>query len=341
MTKHFAQIRLVAGALALAILVAFAAPAAAQQPTSVNPNASAVKEQQLLDQLKTIQGLGTIPDTKSYVLEHPAGRDWRVFRTETLKWIGGIAIIGMLVVLIVFYLWRGSMKIREGFSGKTILRFNGFERFAHWLTAVSFIVLGITGLNITFGRSLLLPWMGLESFSTWSEWAKFAHNYLSFAFTAGVILLFLMWFVQNLPAAADAQWLKQGGGMFDKEDKTHPPAWKFNAGQKILFWLVIFASSAMIASGFVLMFPFYGGLTIGNMEWAEIFHGSVGVLFVALILAHIYLGTIGMEGAFDAMGDGNVDLNWAKEHHSLWVEDEIGTARGPTGTVRGAMRPAE
>ena len=159
MTKHFAYIRRIVGALALAVLVAFAAPASAQQPSSVNPTASAVKEQQLLDRLKTIQGLGTIPDKKSYVLEHPAGRDWRVFHTVTLKWIGGLAILGMIAVLVIFYLWRGSMKIRAGYSGTTILRFNVFERFVHWLTAVSFIILGITGLNITFGRSLLLPWI--------------------------------------------------------------------------------------------------------------------------------------------------------------------------------------
>lgn len=338
MATLFARIRFIAGALALAAIVAMAAPASAQQPNSVNPNASAVKEQQLLDQLKVIQGLGTIPDRKSYVLEHPAGRDWREFHTVTLKWIGGIAILGMIALLAIFYLWRGSMKVRSGFSGTTILRFNAFERFTHWLTAVSFVILGITGLNITFGRSLLLPWMGPESFSTWSEWAKYSHNYLSFAFTIGVVLMFLMWVGENFPTAADAEWVKQGGGMFDKEDKTHPPAWKFNAGQKILYWLVILASVAMMISGFMLMFPFYGGLSVGNMALAEVFHGVVGVLFVSLICAHIYLGTIGMEGAFDAMSDGNVDLNWAKEHHNLWVEEEMGSGRA---RARGAMRPAE
>jgi len=338
MTKYFAHIRMVAGALALAVVVAMSAPAVAQQPSSVNPNASAVQEQQLMQQLKVIQGLGTIPDKKSYVLEHPAGRDWREFHNVTLRWIGGIVIIGMIVLLAIFYMWRGSMKLRTGFSGTTILRFNAFERFVHWLTAVSFVILGITGLNITFGRVLLLPWMGPEAFSTWSEWAKYSHNYLSFAFTIGVVLMFLMWVGENFPTAADVEWMKEGGGMFDKEEKTHPPAWKFNAGQKLLYWFVILGSIAMMISGYMLMFPFYGGLTVGNMELAEIFHGVVGVLFVSLILAHIYLGTLGMEGAFDAMSDGNVDVNWAKEHHSLWYEEEMGSGRA---RARGAMRPAE
>jgi formate dehydrogenase subunit gamma len=244
----------------------------------------------------------------------------------------------MLVVLVLFYLWRGPMRVKSGYSGINILRFDVLERFVHWLTAVTFVILGITGLNITFGRVLLLPWMGPDAFSAWSEWAKYVHNFLSFGFTLGVLLMFVMWIARNLPTAADVQWLKQGGGMFDKTNSTHAPAHKFNAGQKILFWLIILASAAMIISGFMLLFPFYSGLTVGNMELAEIFHAVVGVLFVALILGHIYLGTVGMEGAFGAMADGNVDLNWAKEHHNLWAKEEmqkVGAGKS------GAMRPAE
>ena len=337
MAKLVRHMRLIVGALALAIIVAMAAPVSAQQPNQVNPNADAVKEQQLLEQLKVIQGRGTIPDVRSYVLEHPAGREWRQFHTVTLKWIGGISIIGMLVVLVLFYLWRGPMRVKSGYSGINILRFDVLERFVHWLTAVTFVILGLTGLNITFGRMLLLPWMGPDAFSAWSEWAKYVHNFLSFGFTLGVLLMFVMWIGRNLPTIADVQWLKQGGGMFDKTNSTHAPAHKFNAGQKILFWLIILASAAMIISGFMLLFPFYSGLTVGNMELAEIFHAVVGVLFVALILGHIYLGTVGMEGAFGAMADGNVDLNWAKEHHNLWAKEEI----QPDKVKGGAMRPAE
>jgi formate dehydrogenase subunit gamma len=334
MAKLVAHLRLMAGALALAFVVGLAAPAAAQQPSSVNPTAAAVNEQQLLDKLKVIQGLGTIPDTKSYVLEHPAGRDWRMFRTVYLPWIGGIAILGMLALLIIFYLWRGTIMIEGGRSGRTILRFTSFERFVHWLTATTFVILGITGLNITFGRALILPWLGPDSFSAWSEWAKYAHNYLSFAFTLGVVLMFLMWIGQNFPTAADVQWFKMGGGM--GKGGGHAPAYKFNGGQKLLYWFIVLGGAAMIISGYMLLFPFYGGLTVGNMELAEIFHGVVGVLFIALIVAHIYLGTLGMEGAFESMVDGNVDLNWAKEHHNLWVEEEM--QHGGVGT---RTQPAE
>jgi len=331
------SVRIAAGALALAFIVATANPVSAQQPNSVNPTASAVQEQDLLKALNgKIQGRGSIPDTKSYVLEHPAGRDWREFRTVTLKWIGAIAIFAMIAVLAIYYLWRGPMRVKAGYSGIKILRFDVFDRFVHWLTASTFIVLGITGLNITFGRSLLLPWMGLEAFSTWSEWGKVAHNYLSFAFTIGVLLMFVMWVGRNLPTAADVTWVKMAGGMFDKTDSTHAPAHKFNAGQKMLYWLVVLASAGMILTGFILMFPFYYGLNVGNMELAQILHGVVAMLFVSLIIAHIYLGTLGMEGAFEAMSQGTVDLNWAKEHHNLWVEEEM-----QAGHVKGAMRPAE
>src|SRR5262249_4785332 len=145
MARLSALIRTIAFGLLLMIVVPAPSPVSAQ----VNPNASAVQEQQLLNQLKSIQGLGTIPDTKSYMLEHPAGRDWQYFHNVTLRWIAAIAILGFLAVIVIFYLVRGSVKLKSGFSGRKIVRFNGFERFVHWMTAVCFIILGITGLNIT------------------------------------------------------------------------------------------------------------------------------------------------------------------------------------------------
>jgi formate dehydrogenase subunit gamma len=325
MAKLIATIRIIAGALALAFIVTTATPVPAS--AQGGPTA-ATSEQQLLQQLQggVIRGDVSIPDKKAANLIHPAGRNWQTFHTVTLKWVGGIAILGMLALLVIFYLWRGTMKIENGRSGRTIVRFNAFERFVHWLTASTFIVLGITGLNITFGRALLLPWMGPEAFSTWSEWAKYTHNYLSFAFTIGVVLAFLIWIGQNFPTAADVEWFKVGGGMGKGHVKA--PAHKFNAGQKLLYWLIVLGGAAMIISGYMLMFPFYYGMGVGDMELAEVFHGVVGVLFIALILAHIYLGTLGMEGAFEAMSEGTVDLNWAKEHHNLWVEEEMGRGAG-------------
>ena len=158
------------------LVLVFLAAAAIGYPTathaqSVNPTKSAVSEEQLLQQSKIIRGLGSIPDTKSYTLEQPGGRDWRHFHEVTLRWIGGIVILGMLAVLVGFYLSRGTVRMENGRSGRKLVRFNTFERFVHWMTAVCFVILALSGLNITFGRPLLLPLMSPDSFTAFSEWA--------------------------------------------------------------------------------------------------------------------------------------------------------------------------
>jgi formate dehydrogenase subunit gamma len=337
MARFLAQARFVIGAMAVALILAVAVPAVAQQSTQVNPNASAVKEEQLLKGMKIINGRGTIPDIKSYNLEQPAGRDWREFRNVTLRWIGAIAILGMLAVLILFYLIRGQVKLESGYSGRRIVRFNGFERFIHWMTATCFIILAISGLNITFGRPLLLPLIGEPAFASWSQWAKYAHNYLSFPFTIGVVVLFLMWIAGNIPNKVDVTWLKEGGGIVGHR---HPPAYRFNAGQKMVYWIVVIGGALIAASGYVLMFPFYG-TDIHGMQLAQSVHAIIGVLFIAVMLAHIYIGTLGMEGAFEAMGEGTVDENWAREHHPLWLEQERART-GPNESQRQPMAtPAE
>jgi formate dehydrogenase subunit gamma len=326
------------GLLVLAVM-AIAPPASAQQrnpDNSVNPTASSVKEDQLLQELRRIQGRGSIPDVKSYTIEQPAGRDWRHFHEVTLRWIGAISIIGMLVLLVAFYLIRGMVRLESGRSGRALVRFSAFERLLHWMTATCFIILGISGLNITFGKPLLLPLLGPEAFTTWSQWAKYAHNYLSFPFTIGVVFIFLMWIPWNMPTRVDMQWLKEGGGIVGHK---HPPAYRFNAGQKMVYWLQILAGGALAITGYLLMFPFYG-TDIANMQLSEIIHGITAVLFIALMLGHIYIGTIGMEGAFEGMWDGTVDVNWAKEHHSLWLEQQA--ARGKViPPAEGRMQAAE
>jgi formate dehydrogenase subunit gamma len=327
-------IRLVVGACAFLLVIAVSTPSNAQQ---VNPTASAVKEQQLLQELNRIQGRVSIPDQRSGVLEQPAGRDWREFRNVTLRWIGGIAILGMIVVIVIFYLSRGMVRLDRGRSGRTIVRFSAFERFVHWMTATCFIILAISGLNITFGRPLLLPLIGFETFSEWSQWAKYAHNYLSFPFTIGVVLIFLTWIGGNIPNKVDIDWNKRGGGLVGHD---HPPAYRFNAGQKAFYWIVVISGTLVAATGYQLMLPFY--LTgIEGMQLAQIVHSTVAVLFVAAMIAHIYIGTIGMEGAFEAMGTGTVDINWAQEHHSLWLEEQNARTSANDARPQPAATPAE
>ncbi|HEY7244691.1 MAG TPA: formate dehydrogenase subunit gamma [Xanthobacteraceae bacterium] len=338
MAMLVSRLRLLLGAMLLLTVCALAPPASAQQPNagaSVNPTASSVKENQLLQELKRIQGRGTIPDTKSYTIEQPAGRDWRRFHEVTLRWVGAISILGMLAILIVFYLGRGMVRIEQGRSGRVLVRFSAFERLLHWMTATCFIILAVSGLNITFGKPLLLPLIGPEAFATWSQWAKYAHNYLSFPFTLGVVIIFLTWLPWNMPSKLDVQWLREGGGIIGHR---HPPADRFNAGQKMIYWLQVLAGGALAVTGYLLLFPFYG-TNIADMQVAEIVHGITAVLFIAIMIGHIYIGTIGMEGAFEGMWDGTVDVNWAKEHHSIWLKKEA--SRASASPAQGTMQAAE
>jgi formate dehydrogenase subunit gamma len=334
MARYLARLGAMFGVAAFLFVLASASPVRAQQPSSVNPTASAVQEQKLLQEFKRVQGRITSPAEQESVLIQPAGRNWRHFHQVTLRWIGGVVMIGMLVLLAIFYLIRGTVRIQEGRSGRTILRFDVLERTVHWMTAVSFIILGISGLNITFGKPLLLPLMDPQTFTNFSEALKYAHNYLSFPFTIGILFMLVMWIKDNIPNRTDVVWFKEGGGIVGH---GHPPAPRFNGGQKAIFWIVVLGGAAMAISGYVLMFPFYG-TNIANMQWAQIAHGVIGVLFIAAIFGHIYIGTLGMEGAFEAMGNGEVDLNWAKEHHSLWVKEEMGK---PASSARTRMTPAE
>jgi formate dehydrogenase subunit gamma len=311
---------------AMALLFALAQPAAAQ--LSFKPTDQSVKEDQLLNALKEgdkITGRISIPDPMASSLIQPAGREWRDFQRSKLPVIGGIAIIGMLVVLVAFLLLRGRIRPEKGFSGVKILRFASFERFTHWLTASCFIVLALSGLNISFGRVLILPLFGADAFSTLTTYGKFAHNYLAFPFMLGLVIMFVIWIKDNIPSKLDLEWLKAGGGLFSS--KRHPAAKRFNAGQKGIFWMVIGGGALMSVSGWFLLFP-YQSANVTALQFWTVVHAIIAMLLIAGIMAHIYIGSIGMEGAFEAMGTGEVDLNWAKEHHSLWVEEEQARTRG-------------
>jgi formate dehydrogenase subunit gamma len=323
---------------AIALLFVLAHPAAAQ--LSFKPTAESVHEDQLLNALKEgdkITGRISIPDAMAASLIQPAGRDWRDFHRSKLPIIGGIAIIGMFVALAIFLMVRGRIRIHGGFSGAKILRFASFERFTHWVTASCFVILALSGLNISFGRILILPLFGPEAFATMSGYAKLAHDYLAFPFMLGLVIMFLIWIKDNIPGKIDLHWLKQGGGILFKGQ--HPPAKRFNAGQKGIFWIVIVGGALMSVSGWFLLFPYLPANVTALQFWTVI-HAVIAMLFIAAMMAHVYIGSIGMEGAFDAMGTGEVDLNWAREHHSLWVEEEQAKGHAPSESIPRAM-PAE
>ncbi|HEY8567169.1 MAG TPA: formate dehydrogenase subunit gamma [Beijerinckiaceae bacterium] len=316
------NLRLAFAALALAGLSLAAMPAGAQQPTAVNPTVNAVKEEQLLRALKPGEAIGgrvSIPDGKAANLQRPMNRDWTAFRDGPMRWIGALTILGILAALTAFYLVKGRLKVEGGLSGVKLLRFGTLERFTHWLTAGSFIVLALSGLNLTFGRVVLAPIFGPEAFATLSQWGKYAHNYLAWPFMAGLAIMFLVWVRDNIPNKLDIAWIKAAGGFLGG---GHPPAKRFNAGQKVIFWSVILGGAALSVSGLVMLFPFQA-TAIAGQQIAHLVHGLTGLVLAGIIIAHIYIGSVGMEGAYDAMGSGEVDLAWAREHHSLWAEEEL------------------
>ena len=276
----------------------------------------------------------------SAVMIQSEGDNWRAFRNGPLANVGAFGVMGVIGLLVVFYFIRGKIRIDAGPSGDTILRFGVVDRFAHWLMAGSFVVLGITGLNLLYGRYILLPVIGKDAFAAFTTFGKYAHNYLAFAFMAGLALSFVLWVRHNVPNRGDLAWLKAGGGIFKKG--VHPPARKFNAGQKIIFWAVMIGGLSVSMSGIALLFPFQTSMfadtfallnVIGfnlptdltgmqEQQLNQLWHGSVSMALMTMIIAHIYIGSVGMEGAIDAMNTGHVDRNWAKGHHNLWVEEE-------------------
>jgi formate dehydrogenase subunit gamma len=329
-----------AGILAIVFLIIAAPLPSSAQPINPdgtpNPTASGVDEQTLLKQFPRIEGRLDIPDQRAGVLIQPAGRTWDHFNEVIMRWFGAIVILGMLALLGLWYLIMGPIRTSQGRSGRELLRFNGFERFAHWLNAVSFVILALTGLNITFGKPLLLPLLGPDNFSAVSEASKYVHNFVSFGFVIGLSLIISMWLIDNIPRRVDITWLKEGGGFLKSK---HPPAGRFNAGEKLVFWFALAGGATVIVTGVFLLFPFYF-TDIAGMQLAQVIHAIVAVLLIALILGHIYIGTMGTEGAFEAMGKGTVDENWAKEHHSLWYEKQVAHGGAPQGRPA-PVTPAE
>jgi formate dehydrogenase subunit gamma len=337
MIALLARARFIVGALAVCGFIALGTPASAQQDQVVSPDASVVNEQTLLRQSPRIEGRIDIPNETASVLEQPAGRTWDHFHQVTLHWLGAIIIVGTVAGLAAAYFLLGRIRISAGRSGRKVPRFNAFERFAHWLTAVSFVVLGISGLNITFGKRLLLPLIGPDAFSTFSQAAKYAHNFIAFPFVLGLALIVVIFIKDNIPDKIDVEWFKQGGGFIKSR---HAPARRFNAGEKLVFWGALGAGALVSVSGFLLLFPFYV-TDIAGMQVAQVVHSVIAVLFVALILGHIYIGTLGMEGAFEAMGTGEVDYNWAKEHHDLWLKEELAKSGSASHPELPSATPAE
>lgn len=287
------------------------------------------------------------------VVMQDGGMRWLELRRGPLPLYGGYAMGGMAVLLLLFFLIRGQIRIEGGKAERTVLRFRLIERIAHWSMAIPFILLGITGMITLLGRTLLLPYIGKPAFSTLAVGSKFVHNYIAWIFMAALVLSFFLWAWKNLPDRYDIPWMLKGGGLFVKG--SHPSSNKFNAGEKIIFWSVMGMGAAISLTGLGLLFPFqiqfiaelnqiannmglpqmagFDPLPIvlapqEEMQVTQLLHSIVAFIFMTIIMAHIYLGSVGMEGALDSMTKGTVDAQWAKEHHDIWYQ-EISNTQAP------------
>lgn len=270
-----------------------------------------------------VVGISSLPYAGAEIFERPGARNWRLGLADIATHVGALAILGMAFLLALMLAIRGRVPIVRGKSGRTVRRFGTVERATHWMTGVSFLMLAVTGIVLAYGDTLILPFgdAALGSAGWLSTWG---HMMFFPPFALGIVAMFVLWVRHNLPSRLDLHWLAEGGGMFS--DHSHPPARKFNAGQKLIFWSVVLGGGVMVISGVLLMFPFIF-LGLAGLSWAMLVHAIVGALLIAVIVGHIYIGSVGMEGAFWAMWSGGVDRNWAAEHHDLWLA-EIESGRG-------------
>jgi formate dehydrogenase subunit gamma len=316
------------GAIALlVVLIALAsAPARASEIPANQPSNDTAALLTTLGQSQMpprTDGFVHIQNQNAGVLIQPAGRMFRDVHSIGLFWINAAFIVVAVLAMAGLYLAIGSQHFTPDIRGRTILRFTGFERFVHWVMAFSFIVLGLTGLNMVLGRTLLQPILGDAVFSWITSHGKFAHNFLAFPFMAALFTMAVLWLRQNMPNRLDIAWFRAAGGMLGG---PHPPARKFNAGQKMIYWAAVLGGASLSATGLALLVPFAFTDILG-MQIIQVAHSLIAGGMIAIIIGHVYLGTIGVRGSFDAMATGRVDLNWARANHSLWVEEEVAQGR--------------
>jgi formate dehydrogenase subunit gamma len=277
----------------------------------------------------------TIPGRETNRLIQSTGREWRAFRNGPLTRYGGYFFALVLAVLTVFYLIRGPLTLHGQPTGRLIERFNAVERTSHWVLAISFVILAISGVVILWGKHIILPWLGYAGFSWLTIVSKNIHNFIGPLFIFSLVVMFLLYVKDNMFRAYDIEWMKKAGGMFGGPEV---PSGRFNAGEKAWFWLgIVILGLTVTVTGLILDFPNWNqGREV--MQIANVIHGVAAVIFIGVSFGHTYLGTIGMKGAYRAMRDGYVDETWAKEHHGIWY-DEVKAGKRPEKFVAGSAQP--
>ena len=278
-------------------------------------------------------GKVTIPDDYAATLIQSQGQDWRLLRENYIVNYGAMLILAVVVILMAYFAIRGRIRIAGGRSGKVIPRFSLSERVVHWFTASVFVLLAISGIILLFGRQFLLPAIGLEAFGLVASAAMQGHNLFGPLFLVAIVAMFFLFVRGNGYKLVDLVWAIKAGGLLG----GHASSGRYNFGEKSWFWLAIIGGLAISTSGLSMLFPDFAGETVaplvgGGMagrellQWVNIIHAVSAVVLIAVLLGHVYLGTIGMEGALEGMTRGTVDENWAREHHDLWHAEHEGAS---------------
>ena len=249
-----------------------------------------------------------------------AGEAWRQVRNNWIIPYGGALFLIVVLAIAIFYFTKGSIKMHSAPTGRTIERFTPFERAAHWSNATAFVILAVSGIVMAFGKFFLLPLMGSTLFGWLAYGLKNLHNFAGPVFAVSLVIVFFTFLRSNWPEKGDLTWLRRGGGLISGAE---PASGRFNAGEKVIFWGGVFFLGVVVVSSGLVLDKLLPGLVYerGTMQIAHMVHAVAAVLMMAMFLGHIYLGTIGMQGAYKAMRTGYVDEAWAKEHHAYWYDD--------------------
>jgi formate dehydrogenase subunit gamma len=341
--------------LCLAVLLSLAGAAAAQQaPAQAEEDRIKAQQQRSVTQpgnnapvwREVRQGQSpytnsSVQGRETNVLVQSWGETWRQIRNGPVTFWGGWVVVGVLAAIAAFYFVFGPVKLHGRPTGRLIRRFSSVDQVVHWTVAISFCILGLTGLILLFGKHVLLPIFGYTLFAWLAALSKNLHNFVAPLFMVSVAIFAILFVRHNLPRAYDFIWFRNALGYVT--GKKHVPSGKFNAGEKVWFWGGVVVLSIVVSwSGLILLFPNFDQ-TRAAMQEAWIWHAVAALIYIGMSLGHIYLGTLGVEGAYQAMRTGYVDEVWAKEHHEYWYNDmKSGGAAAASGAVpAGARRMRE
>lgn len=276
------------------------------------------------------EGYSAVKGEGAATLVASGGNEWRDTKNsplvKALPWL----IVAVFLVLLLYHIFHGRNRIDHELSGRKVKRWNGFERVVHWVTAISFIILAITGLSLMLGKAMLSWKIGetalisKQAFAAWAQIAMQSHNLIGPVFCVTILLMIVMWIWHNIPTATDLKWFAKGGGLFGK---AHPSAGRMNGGEKVWFWILATLGVVVCITGVVMLAPLVGWTlpeALTGREAAQqsnLLHGILAVIWTAVALGHIYIGTAGTEGAFEGMSTGYVSEEWAKQHHDLWYNE--------------------